>query len=241
MADYETAPFRFKQFTIEQRFASMKVGFDGVLLGAWSDVAHCQRILDVGTGTGLVALMLAQRTRTETRVHAVELDESAAIEATQNVASTGWNDRVTVIHDSFQSFSKSCPRYDLLVSNPPYFGRDVASRDPRRALARHGSSHLLEELIRTAPSLLTDAGRLCIIVPSTRLDAICELARRTGLYARRQLAVRPLPHKPAHRILLDFCRDSASVVRHEQLTIELRHHEYTAEFRELARDFYLAF
>lgn len=241
MEKLKPTAFRFKQFVIHQQRAAMKVGFDGILLGAWTDIANCDRILDVGTGTGLIALMLAQRTGEQTRIDAVELDEQTAVEAAANVARTPWNERVTVIHDSLQSLSKACARYDLVVCNPPYFERGMASSDVRRARARHDPTLTLEELMHTASAMLTPSGRLNVILPARRLKAIMQLARSAELTCRRQLHVRPLPHKPVHRILFEFGRELGAGPDHKELTIERRHHEYTTAFRQLARDYYLAF
>ena len=253
--------FRFKQFTVEQSNSEMKVGFDGILLGAWAHTRRCQRILDIGTGTGLVALMLAQRTQTPPHpknagqaaiVDAIEIDELAAEEAARNFQNSPWHHRLKVEATSLQEFAATGPaKYDLIVCNPPFYSSHVASGNARRQLARQDVSLDFSTLCALSVRLLKGTGCLAVIVPKDRESAIHQSASDAGLLCRRQLRVRSLPHKPPHRILLQYERADrptemgiSPLEGHcelQDLTIEERHHEYTAAFKRLAKDFYLAF
>jgi tRNA1Val (adenine37-N6)-methyltransferase len=242
--DRKTTPFRFKQFTVEQNRAAMKVGFDGILLGAWANVDGCQRILDVGTGTGLIALMLAQRTQTEegsVHVDAIEIDSVSVDEATVNVSNSPWSDRVHVIHKSLQDFARTnSVRYDLVVCNPPFFEDGTLSQDRSRWRARHANTLTFANLCDTATEVVSGNGRLCVVLPSRRAAACIEFAREVAWFCRRRLRVKPTPNKPAHRVLLEFQRSDRRMLD-DELTLELRRHEYSDEYRELAKDFYLTF
>ena len=226
----------------------MKVGFDGVLLGAWTSTSGCQRLLDVGTGTGLVALMLAQRTdvdSTQTNIDAIELDKSAAEEAELNVGRSPWKDRIRVHHGDVTCFAKATPyRYDLIVCNPP-FHTGQTSPSAARTKARHHRTLSLERLLAVAADLLSQDGRLALIYPFARRAEICAHAAQRRLVIRRELKVQPNAGKPFHRTLLELQRDSATYQTHQlqtsQLAIEIERHMYTDEFRHLLAPFYLAF
>lgn len=226
----------------------MKVGFDGILLGAWANVDNCQNVLDVGTGTGLIALMLAQRTKQRepaTQVDAIEVNADAIVDASRNFAASPWSSRLNLIQARFQDWAKShVQKYDLIVSNPPYFLSSGKDQPTSREIARQQAGLKYGDLIAGASALLRESGRLCVIVPMEQCDHVQGLAVDYGLTPVRKLEVRPIREKPPHRALLEFHRDSrgiATEVTVEELTIELSRHAYSDEFKELARDFYLAF
>jgi tRNA1Val (adenine37-N6)-methyltransferase len=229
--------FQFKQFRIEQTRAPMKVGTDGVLLGAWANTDGASDILDVGTGTGLVALMLAQRSTA--RVDAVELHKGAAADALDNFVNSQWCDRLTIYCDDFRTFQEHCnSRYDLIVSNPPFFVNSLKSADPNLAIARHTDTLSFEELITGSKNLLKADGRLAVIIPSDSFDEFRESARLAGFYLHKLIRVIPKQGKPAKRALLEFSLlpgypEISELVVHKNL------HDYTDEFIELTRDFYL--
>lgn len=244
MTTRTTSPFRFKQFTVQQNRSAMKVGFDGILLGAWSNVDRCQRILDIGTGTGLIALMLAQRTSADSpapHIDAIEIDEAAIPDATVNFASSPWHERLHLIHDRYQSWrDQSAGQYDLIVSNPPYFQDSMPSQDSSRTTARHDRDLDVNDLLNGMQKMLTNDGRLCLILPTEIATSTMDKARSFGLSCRRRTSVRSLPTKRPHRELLEFWRTAGEPTSRE-LTIEEERHVYTDSFRKLARDFYLAF
>lgn len=221
----------------------MKVGFDGVLLGAWTNVDQCTRILDVGTGTGLIALMLAQRTSESSPrpiLDAIDLNALAIQDAEANFASSPWVDRMQSIHARFQDwFMRSSCQYELMVSNPPYF-QDSVSQDPARISARHNRDLAVDDLLQGTRRLLARDGRLSLILPTRSAGRWIESANQIGLYCRRRTSVSALPTKPPHRELLEFQWSNGPLAVSE-MTIELEHHVYTDSFRQLAREFYLAF
>ena len=231
--------FQFKQFTVWHDLCAMKVGIDGVLLGAWADVQGCRHLLDVGTGSGLIALMLAQRAP-QARIDAIDIEESAVRQTRFNVAASPWANRIRVWHTPLQHFMPDDgTAYDLLVSNPPFFVHSTHTPIRERTQARHADSLPHEELISHAARLLTPQGRLCIILPVTEGERCIGLAANEGLHCSRRTDVHPKPDAPAKRLLLEFSRTATST-RHDTLTIESgTRHQYTPEFTALAREFYL--
>lgn len=179
--------FRFKQFEVNNSCAAMKVGTDAVLLGAWVDVAGVKSVLDAGTGTGLLALMVAQRAP-EAMITAVEIDGAAAREAQLNAAMSPWSDRIRVVEDDFMKYTHD-GGVDLIVSNPPYFATTLKSPDEKRAMARHGDVFTVETLISRAAGMLSERGRLCFISPSDREDDILVGAAFAGLNLARRVKV----------------------------------------------------
>ena len=190
--------FRFKQFTVRQQRCAMKVGTDGVILGAWARGG--QRVLDVGTGTGIVALMMAQR-YPEAKVTAIDIDEGAVEQATENAESSPFIGRVTVVHESVQEHEGL---YDAVVSNPPYFVNSLNAPDQQRNIARHAETLTYAELMQAAWRLLTDDGELSVIVPFDYRQRMEDEATFTGFFPSRVCALRTVGGKPARRFLLAF-------------------------------------
>ncbi len=230
--------FRFKQFTIFHDKCAMKVGIDGVLLGTWTPVGNARKMLDVGCGTGLIAMMLAQRSEAE--ITCIDIDENAVLQAIENVRNSPWPNRIAVLQNSFQDFASiSTDRFDLIISNPPYFVNSLKAPDENRTAARHTDSLTHEELIVNALKLLNPSGRICLILPVVEALQCIQFAESKGLCCSKQLTVFPKPGVQAKRFLLEFSRTPQEKSETE-LTIEseIRHH-YSPEFTELAKDFYL--
>lgn len=226
--------FRFKQFVIEQELCAMKVGTDGVLLGAWAEGG--QRILDVGTGTGVIALMMAQRFP-ETQVTALDIDEGAVLQARHNVVHSPFKDRVEVLHSSVQEFSPSKSKilhskFDCIVANPPFFIDSLRAPDTQRNAARHTDTLSYDELMQSASRLLTDEGVISVIVPFDYRRRMDDAALFAGLYPCRLCAVSTKEGKPPRRYLLSYSRRLRSL-RSETLTIG------SEAYQQLTQDFYL--
>lgn len=233
--------FQFKQFRIIQEQSAMKVGMDGVLLGAWTDVSKDGRILDIGTGTGLIALMMAQK-NSDAQIDAIEVDPDAFQEAIINIQQSAWRDRINTELCSFQEFvERTNLKYDLIVSNPPFFTNGVKAPVENRAQARHSDSLPLEVLISGSAGLLRGNGRIALILPVESLQSIVQLADLNKLYISRLCRVKPNPQKPVFRILIELAK-SACTIQESELMIEFeRHHDYTLDYKALTKDFYLKF
>lgn len=232
--------FKFKEFIIYQNKCAMKVGTDGVLLGAWANVEGANKILDVGTGTGLIALMLAQSS--DAIIDAIEIDENACVQAQENVNYSPWANRIKIIHQSFQNFLKTnSEKYDIIVSNPPYFQNSLAAPEEIRTKARHNTSLELVDIIDGTLKCLTESGTLSLILPYVEGNLFIAKAAEHGLYCVRQTNVMPKPKRKPKRLLLEFQRIKKPLIE-EQLVIELnKRHEYSEAYKNLTRDFYLAF
>lgn len=219
----------------------MKVGMDGVLLGAWTDVSKAASVLDIGTGTGLIALMMAQKNSTA-HIDAIEIDPEAFDEAIQNIQQSPWCERIRAECCSFQEFAEQTFRkYDLIVSNPPFFTNSLKAPLQNRAQARHSDSLPLDVLISGAANMLSEKGRIALVLPVDCLPEIEHLATLNKLYISRLCRVKPNPLKPDFRILIELSKVEFTI-QEEHLMIEFeKHHDYTPEYKALTRDFYLKF
>jgi tRNA1Val (adenine37-N6)-methyltransferase len=229
--------FQFKQFHIEQERTALKVGTDGVLLGAWCMVQEAKHILDVGTGTGLIALMLAQRSEAE--ITAIEIDENAFLEANSNFKKSPWSERLQVLHGDFNQLLDSTSKfYDLVVCNPPFFKNSLKSADAASSLARHDVTLSFLQLIRGSRRLLHDHGKLAVILPFEATIDFRETARMEGFYLSRQTNIIPRTGKPAKRVLMEFSRLTVYPDVNELVILCVRD-KYSEGFIELTKDFYL--
>jgi len=233
--------FQFKQFRIIQERSAMKVGMDGVLLGAWVNASGAERILDIGTGTGLIALMMAQKNNFA-QIDAIEVDSEAFSEAVQNIQQSPWSERILTKLYSFQEFSEQTNlKYDLIVSNPPFFTNGIKAPVENRAQARHSDSLPLDVLISGAAGLLCENGLIALILPIESLPEVKQLTVFNRLYISRLCRVKPNLIKPDFRILIELT-NAECAIQEETLMIEFeKHHDYTAEYKALTRDFYLKF
>lgn len=228
--------FRFKQFSVLNDRTAMKVGTDGVLLGAWCDVEGARRVLDVGTGCGVIALMVAQRNNTAI-VHGIDIDRDAIEEATLNFSRSPWADRLTASVTDFNELSTDTP-YDLIVSNPPYFTDSLLPPDKARTLARHTRSLTYAQLIDGAARLLTDNGALALISPTDSESVITQAATFASLPVRRLTRVIPVEGAHPRRTLWLLSR-RAMPYREDTLTIAHSDGSFTSEYIALTGDFYL--
>lgn len=232
--------FQFKQFTIVQEHSAMKVGIDGVLIGAWADVSEARSILDIGAGTGLIAIMMAQRS--DAAITAVEIDKPAADEAGFNIAQSPWKDRIKLYPISFQEFAASThEKFDLIVSNPPFFENSSRPGDSRRKNARHTDELSFENLIDGSLQVLSRNGKIALILPAGKAKRFIDLANENGLFLNRSLQIAPKPEKPPHRFMLEFSKTEKMPETGELIIEETVHHDFTKEYIALTKDFYLNF
>jgi len=234
--------FNFKQFSVQQNLCSMKVGTDGVLLGAWTNTDNANRILDIGTGTGLIALMLAQRS--DAIITAVDAEANAYEQAKINFEASPWTNRLQLVHSKIQDFH-SDNLFDLIVSNPPYFTGYYSSDDTSRDIARSADILLpYEELVSTSKKLLTANGRLSLILPADQQDKIITIANQNGLALSRLTLVKTKNTKDAKRVLLEFVNtkvDIKAILDELVIQSDDNGRVYTQEYINLTKDFYLAF
>ncbi len=231
--------FTFKQFTVKQEKAAFKVGTDGVLLGATSDLSGEESVLDIGTGTGLIALMLAQRCNA--RIVAIEPDKGSYEQALDNVKESPFCERITVFNKSLQEFFPGEEKFDLIVVNPPFFSDSLKNPDPRLSAARHNDNLTSEDILTGANRLLNEKGSLQLILPYVEGNVFIAEAADYGFYCNKILKIRPLPTSEIRRVVLSFSR--AKIKPSESfLTIERGpRHEFTDDYKNLTKDFYLKF
>lgn len=230
--------FQFKKFTVWHDRCAMKVGTDGVLLGAWADPSGAARILDVGTGTGLIALMLAQRS--EAWIDAIDIDRTACGQAEENIRNSPFAGRIGVTSLSLEAYRQTLPApYNLIVSNPPYFTDSLKCPDTKRTLARHTDTLPLPDLLRDSRALLTPQGRLALILPYNQREYLLACCREASFFVSRETAVLPTPGACPKRLLIELSLVPPVVPLSSQLTIEIERYRYTPEFSELVRTFYL--
>ncbi len=231
--------FSFKQFRIQHDKCAMKVGTDGILLGAWADIHHAKRICDLGTGTGLIALMLAQRTDDNTQIIGIEIDPCAAEQAQENVKQSKWRHKIQIIQQDIIEFTQNCgekkQRFDLIVANPPYFAQGIDCRNAQRNIARYTQQYDHLAWLMAANQCLSEQGKIQFILPVEQAE---NLIKSTALYCNQRCEIIPKQGKIPHRMLLSFERMEKEK-KVSQLVIYDQNNQYTHEFVELTKEFYL--
>lgn len=247
--------FRFKKFCVVNERSAMKVNTDGVLLGAVMTISPTdRRLLDIGTGTGTIALMAAQRaleisvqdrkgemmTWNDIMIDAIDIDEPSASEAAANFKKSPWAERLRAHNLSLQDFAESdSASYDLIFSNPPYFEDSLIAPDERKSTARHTSEGLsYRDIFDFAAKRLSEKGRVSLVLPADQEALVCRYARMSGLHLFRILRVRTVPRKAPSRMIVEFSRIRTDEPQDTVLTIQ-NEGKYTQEYLSLTQDFYL--
>lgn len=232
-------PFQFKQFSVEQDQCAMKIGTDGVLLGAWSNINKRPfAILDIGSGTGLIALMLAQRSDAD-MIDAIEIDGDAYEQSVENFERSPWADRLYCYHAGLDEFVDELDeKYDLIISNPPFYTEEVSSGNEARDIARQNISLPFDELLDGVSKLLEDEGIFTTIIPYKEEEAFIKIASTFNLFPNRITRVKGNPSSEIKRSLLEFSF-SENTINISELIIEKERHLYTREYIELTKEFYL--
>lgn len=231
--------FTFKQFFVAHDRCAMKVGTDAILLGAWAPVPQTGCVLDIGCGSGIITLMLAQRSPDAVTFEAVEVEAEAGAQAEENRQASPWASRISVVNRDIEAFTaQTASRYAVIVSNPPYFASGSACRNEARSKARYTESLSHETLLQCAASLLEPEGRFCVVLPSQVASDFCITACQQGWSIRQRLAVRERAENQPHRELLTLARQAGPCER-QTLIVRAANGSYSYDFRALTKDFYL--
>jgi tRNA1Val (adenine37-N6)-methyltransferase len=233
------AYFQFKQFTVQQDQCAMKVCTDACILGAYAKVERAASVLDIGTGTGLLALMAAQRS--QATIDAVEIELNMYRQATQNIQQSPFASRIRIFHQPIQVFSPEPNQlYDVIVSNPPFFRNHLRSTDASRNVALHAESLSFEELLQAVDRLLSPQGKFFVLLPCYEASVLEESAHGFGLFSTRQLFIRHSARHPVFRVIHTFTRVPEPAME-EELSIYQSINQYTIAFQSLLKAYYLAF
>jgi tRNA1Val (adenine37-N6)-methyltransferase len=225
---------------VEDKNCGMKIGTDACLLGAWADVRNVEAILDIGTGSGVIALMLAQRTNA--KIDAVEIDDEAYRQASDNFDNSQWNDRLRCFHLPIQEYVKTCKnKYELIVCCPPYFRNHLKTGDKTRNLARHTDSLSFEDLLSASFCMLNPTGKFCTIIPSKIAKQFCDLALIEGYFPSRIMYVLPKEEATPVRTLLQLERVKKHCSHTTIAVLDKEGKAYTEEYKKLTKEFYINF
>ena len=218
----------------------MKIGTDGILIGAWVNISKKFKALDIGSGTGIISIMLCQR-NLNLELDSIELSPSAIMDAEINIENCDWKKRIKLFHQDLKDFYPDS-NYDLIVSNPPYFKESLQSSNPERSKARHQNDLKLEDILKFSKKNLTKDGSLNIILPFEQKKEAKEFAKKYSLNSIRECAVYPKPDKAPHRILIEFSKNENKQIIKESLVIEKAgRHNYSEDYKKLTREFYTIF
>lgn len=232
--------FQFKQFSVNHDRCAMKIGTDSVLLGAWCPIDnHPFSVLDIGAGTGILSLMLAQRTHAE-QLDAIEIDENAYEQCVENFEASPWSDRLFCFHAGLDEFvDEPEDEYDIIISNPPFYAENYKTENDARDAARFQEALPFEELVEAASLLLSENGIFAVIIPFKEEERFIELCAEAELFPVKVTRVKGSHTTPIVRSLLAFKRYELSVLEADELVIEINRHEYTDEYINLTKEFYL--
>jgi tRNA1Val (adenine37-N6)-methyltransferase len=235
--------FEFKKFKIKQDRCAMKVGTDAVLLGAWVNPNGNLNILDIGTGTGVISLMLAQKATALAYITAIDIDKESTEQARLNVQESAFAKKISVHHISFQELVRtSSAKFNLIITNPPYFIDSLKNSDDTRTIARHTDSLSFEDLLNGVKKLLDDKGKFCVILPKNEASLFTELAKTKGLYLSKRLRIRTRKEKDSEkRHLMQFEFKESEFSESTLVIEEDSHRNYTKEYKELTKDYYINF
>ena len=229
--------FRFKQFEVWHDRCAQKVGTDGVLLGAWAKADECENILDIGTGSGLIALMMAQRAP-KAKVVGIEIDEAAAQQAQENVSKSPFQSRIEIVQSDVRDYS-SPVAFDCIVCNPPFFVEETLPDDSQRAMARHTAHLAFLELIEVVSRLISPTGTFNVILPTSSANDFVNQCFMNGLYLVRQCRISTVVNKKPKRVMLSFSKTGKGDYNTETIVLQERDGSRSEAYQKLTEDFYL--
>ncbi len=232
-------PFRFKQFSIADDMCAMKVGTDGVLLGAWAKTESAKRILDIGTGSGLIAIMSAQKNKTA-EITGIEIEKNAAMQAQENCRISPWNNRLEIIHIPLQDyFVSEEEKFDYIISNPPFFNTYNSAIKNNRNIARQTDFLSQDDLIKGISELLSQDGKCAIILPHEEGMDFIEKLITNGFFIQRLTEVHPKKNKKIERILIEFSKCKSTLEKNKLIIQHEKRNDWTADYIKLTHEFYL--
>ncbi|MEP7266708.1 MAG: methyltransferase [Saprospiraceae bacterium] len=239
--DFNVQPFKFKKFSVAQELVTMKVGFDGVLVGAWASIDGVNTVLDIGTGSGLIALIIAQRIGENANIHAIDVDKNSILQAKGNFKNSPWASVFTLHHQSIQDFARTFDaKYDLIISNPPFFTGGMMSENDAKNDARHTIKLPHGDLLLAVDRLLHDKGKLVLILPYLQGLRFMEISQTYRLFASKITEVISKQGKTVERLMIEFSRTKKNHFQNQLLVYE-EGTQYTEEYKALTKDFYLNF
>lgn len=229
--------FQFKQFKVYHHQSTLKVGTDAILLGAWADINNTEKILEIGSGCGVISLMLAQRTNAF--IDAIDIDKKSCEEAIRNVEISPWQNQIKISNISFQNYYKTTEyQYDLIISNPPFFSNSLKSSDINKNLAKHNDNLSFDELAKGIYKLLKNKGKAYIILPVNEAERFKLEASKQHLHCQKEIEIYTSVKKPISRLLMQFGKDIKFFTK-EKLRIMDGNQNYTPDFKNLTKDYYL--
>lgn len=235
-----SSTFYFKQFKVEDGRSTMKVGTDAVMLGSVAGLENAEDILEIGTGSGVITLILAQRS--DAMIDAIEIDEDSVIQARENVRNCPWNNRIRIIHTSLQDFvEKSDKKYGLVICNPPYFSRSLKSPNAKRNISRHDESLSFGEFIRASEKLMLPGASLWVILPVNESREFIDLARKSGLYVHYLLKIASKTGREYRRVIPQLMKTKPDKAEELILIMKNEDDSYTLNYIELTKEFYIDF
>ncbi len=232
-------PFHFKQFSLFHHQSTMKVGTDAVLLSAWADVNNADSILDVGTGSGIIAMIMAARSKA--RVDAVEIDPASCHEAEENFARSPFNNRLKLFRQDFTTFaSKTNLRYDLIISNPPFFINDMKSENLQKNNARHTDTLSYKDLCQGTAHLLSSNSRFCVVLPYTESKYFIDIALQNNLFLAKKMLIFPKPCSRPNRVNMEFVKNKPGNTEEEKFIIRNENGNFTQQYVDLLSNYYIS-
>lgn len=236
----DNRPFFFKQFAMFHHQSTMRICTDAVLFAQWVEVSPQDRVLDVGTGSGIIPMILAQKNAGE--IEAVEIDRDSFEEAALNFKLSAWADKIKIFNEDVRNFADSnLEKYDLIVSNPPYYSSDVKPIREKKVMARHVSTLSFRDLILSAKNMMKENARFALVLPYTESRMFIEEAEKSGLYLYKEFLISPIEGKEANRVNMQFVKNRVTDIERELFTIRNKDYSYTDEYKAFLKDYYLDF
>lgn len=231
-------PFFFKKFGLFHHRSTMKIGTDAILLGRWTEVSENDEVLDIGTGCGLIPLMLAQKGIKS--ADAVEIDNDSYEEAAQNFSNSAWNSRLSAIHDDIKHYAEICEKkYDLVVSNPPFYFGDNIPEKAKKGLARHTNTLSYNDLLSSVKKIMKPEGRFSLVLPAIESKTFLKDAENQGFYLEKELLIVPIEGKEPNRINMQLVVSQVDNIKTETFVLRHSDHSFTKEYKDFLKDYYL--